>query len=273
MRILFFYPPDDENPLFENNNSFLFAPPLGILYLSKILENHGHTVEVVDLRSDIKRKEDLKSLVSASDSIGISIPSFSLSNSSKLCSLIKEIDPDIPIIVGGPHCSLYPKKLLQEIDADICVNGEGEKPIEKIVNSIEKEEKPDMPGVYYKISADRIRGKEGFNLVEDLDTLPHPARRLVEKYEYGRLFGYKFFKGKCTAVITSRGCPYKCRFCSRDITGMKKYRMRSAKDVVEELYEIYNQGYSSVSIVDENFLANKKRSDKILDSLIRKSRC
>jgi len=269
MKILFFYPPDDGNSLFKNNNSFLFAPPLGILYLSKILEDQGHTVKVIDLRSENIRKKHLKFHVLTSDIIGISIPSFSINNSIELCSMIREIDANIPIIVGGPHCSLYPKELLQKIDADICVIGEGEKPIKKIVESIEKKVRPDLPGIYYKISADEISGKRGFNLVEDLDTLPYPARHLVKKYDYGYLFGYKFFKGKCTAIITSRGCPYKCRFCSRNIPGMKNYRTRSAKDVFEELCEIYNKGYKSVIIVDDNFLANKKRSNKILNLLIK----
>ncbi|MEA2054611.1 MAG: radical SAM protein [Candidatus Thermoplasmatota archaeon] len=248
----------------------MFAPPLGICYLARALENRGDNVEIFDLRYRGTKKEALENILTEVDVVGVSIPSFSLRNAFRLCSFIKEIDPYIPIIIGGPHCSLYPKDVIRKINVDVSVNGEGEGIISMILDALEKGSKPMIPGVFYKDKNGNIKGTKGANIIKNLDEIPFPSRHLVEKYEYGYLFGFKFFKGKCTSTITSRGCPCTCRFCSREITGMEKYRTRSAENVVEELEDIYMDGYNSVIIADDNFLANRKRANRIFDSIIEK---
>lgn len=105
----------------------------------------------------------------------------------------------------------------------------------------------------------------------NLDELPFPARHLVEKYDYGNFsFGFSFtLKGKITNMITSTGCPFHCRFCSRYSHFIKdwSFRERSAESVVNEIQELSGK-YRSVVIVDDNFLADKKRAHKIFDMLL-----
>ena len=123
-------------------------------------------------------------------------------------------------------------------------------------------------GIYYKDNGSILSGKP-LKVINDLDSLPFPARHLVEKYDYSSFsFGYTF-KGKITNLITSKGCPFHCRFCSRYHHFIKdwSFRKRSAENVVNEIQEL-NGKYKSVVIVDDNFLADKKRAHRILDMLI-----
>lgn len=223
-------------------------------------------MEVADLRGEKLTEENVRKFLNNIDAVGITVTNFSFKNSIALCKLIKGIDKDIPVIIGGPLCSLYPRKSLLEMDADISIKGEGE----NLMNSIEKilDEKTNLIGLYYR-KGNEIKGNGIAEEVENLDIIPFPSRHLVEKYEYGYLFGYKFFKQKFTAILTSRGCPYNCRFCSK-IDGMKRYRERSPENVVDEIERLDSDGYNAIAFMDNNFLANKKRADKIMDLIVDK---
>ncbi|RLF40703.1 MAG: radical SAM protein, partial [Thermoplasmata archaeon] len=94
-----------------------------------------------------------------------------------------------------------------------------------------------------------------------------PDRKLVDKYNYGFLFGSKLGKGKFTSIITSRGCPYRCRFCQRNFFAMNCFRMRSAENVLQEL-KLLNDSFDSVLFADDNFLVNRKRAERILEGII-----
>jgi len=115
----------------------------------------------------------------------------------------------------------------------------------------------------------KIKSGLPLKFIDDLDSLPFPARHLVEKNEYGRFMNAYPFKRKFTSMISSRGCPYKCRFCARYSNVIKDYgyRERSPENVVKEIEKIDGK-YRSVMIVDDNFLVNVKRAHKICDMLI-----
>jgi radical SAM superfamily enzyme YgiQ (UPF0313 family) len=106
-------------------------------------------------------------------------------------------------------------------------------------------------------------------MVKDLDKIPFPARHLVKDNDYGYLFGSKVGKGKVTSMLSSRGCPMSCRFCQRNFFGMNTFRQRSAENVIDELMQIKEEGYKTVLFVDDNFLVDKKRAEKIMDSVIK----
>ena len=246
-----------------------FAPPLGILYLSSCLESAGHNASVIDYWAEKFNEKKLASSIKESDAIGISITGFNLKESLQICHIIKETDPEIPLVVGGPHITLYPKKSLKECKADIAVVGEAELTISKIVDSIiGKSKLKDINGVYFFDNGKIKHGKEP-TIVKDLDVLPFPARHLVKDYEYGYLFGSKVGKGKATSILSSRGCPMKCRFCQRNFFGMNIFRQRSAENVIDELKKISDDGYNTALFVDDNFLADKKRAEKIMDGIIK----
>ena len=123
-----------------------------------------------------------------------------------------------------------------------------------------------VSGIHYR-EHDGIKSGKKPEIVGDLDSIPFPARHLVDKYDYGKVNNTYLFRPKLTSMVTSRGCPFQCRFCSRHALSYNTYRQRSAENVMKEIQEI-NDTYGSVYIVDDNFLADKRRAHTIMDSLI-----
>ncbi len=253
---------------------FIFVPsiqpPLGLLYLGAVLEHDGHKVEVLDYYAEDISREQLKNSLMSSDAVGMTVYTDDYKPAADISRMIKEINPEIPLIIGGPHCTFLQKRSLSDIpDADISVMGEGEHVILDLVRFLQGRKKlSDIHGIYYRDNDSIISGKP-LQVIDNLDALPFPARHLVDKYDYGDLpFGYKL-KKRVTALITSKGCPFHCRFCARygNFINDWGFRKRSAENVVKEIQEIDGK-YRSVMIVDDNFLADKKRAHRIFDMLL-----
>lgn len=270
MKILLIRPGDREKIYRFFVCSPLSHPPLGLLYIGAALEKEGHKVEVLDYYAEDISREKLENSLKSSDAVGMMVYTNDYKPSLKISRLIKEINPDIPLIIGGPHCTFLQKQsLIDAPDADICVVGEGEEVILDIVKFLQGKMKlSDIHGIYYRDN-NSIKSGKPLKVIDNLDNLPFPARHLVEKYDYGAFaFGYNI-KKKVTSLISSKGCPFQCRFCSRYSNLIKdwSFRMRSAENVVNEILEI-NDKYRSIMVVDDNFLADKKRAHKIFDMLL-----
>ncbi len=248
-----------------------YLPPLGLLYIAKQLEKRDQKVQVVDFVAEPFTEERLQKLLEKTDVACVTITTQIAASAEKLIAFIKKTTPKILVIVGGPHCTLQGQQVLQEIIADISVIGDGEETINEILDVFEKKKTlADVHGIYYRDHGEIKAGLPGYE-IEDLDHIHFPSRHLVQQYSYGKrqIAGVTFFaKGKITSMVTTRGCPFRCRFCvSKSI--FKNYRSRSAENVLEELEEIA-QEYDSVFIVDDNFLSEKKRAERIMDLLIEK---
>jgi radical SAM superfamily enzyme YgiQ (UPF0313 family) len=244
-------------------------PPLGLEYIGASIEQEGHKVEIIDFGAEAVSKEQLEKSLMTSDAVGMNIYTNNYKNVADTARLIKEVDPKIPLIIGGPHCTFLKSNSLSDVpDADIAVELEGELVIIDLIKFIQGRKKlSDIHGIYYRDN-NQIKSGRPYKIIENLDSIPFPARHLVEKYDYGNLpRGY--MPKKFTSMITSRGCPFRCRFCVRYSNVKKGYsfRKRSVKNVVEEIQEI-NEKYRSVAIVDDNFLADIKRANKIFDRLL-----
>lgn len=244
------------------------TPPLGLLYVGRALEDKGHVVDVFQFFAEETPEEKIKKSLTSVDSVGISVSTPSYKDVAHIVKIIKESDPSMPVIIGGPHCTFHSKKSLIHIPmADISLEGEGDLAIKEVAKALEGTKKlSEVPGIYYREDGDIKSGKTP-EIIKDLDSIPFPARHLVDKYDYGKINNTYLFKPKLTSMVTSRGCPFHCRFCSRHAISYNTYRQRSAENVVKEIQEI-NDKYRSVYIVDDNFLADKKRAHKIMDSLI-----
>jgi len=245
-------------------------PPLGLLYIASSLEQNGHSAEVIDLGAESISKQYLERKLATVDAVGMSVYTNNYKSVADTARAVKQIAPKIPLIIGGPHCSFLKERALSDItDADISIDLEGEFVILDLVKYLQGEKNlSDISGISYKIKNKIELGKNP-GIIKDLDALPFPARHLVEKYDYGNFpSGYRPRK-KFTSMLTSRGCPFRCRFCSKygNIVDGYGFRQRSAQNVIKEIQEI-DEKYGSVKIVDENFLANAKRAHKIFDTLL-----
>lgn len=245
-------------------------PPLGLLYIGAVLENEGYIVEVIDYYAEDFSNELLEKSVISSDVVGMTVYTNDLNISFDISKKIKKINPKIPLIIGGPHCTFLKERSLLDLPhADISVMGEGEEVILDIVRYLNGDKNiSDIHGIIYRNNGKIVCGKP-LKIIDDINSLPFPARHLVQKYDYNSsAFGYKT-KKKLTTIMTSRGCPFKCRFCARygNIISKWGYRKRSAENVFNEIQEIYDK-YGTIAIVDDNFLENKKRVHKFFDLIL-----
>ncbi len=247
-----------------------FHPPLGLQYLGAVLEKNGHKVEIIDYCVEKFSLEKLKNALMRADFVGMSAYTPNINSTISDAKLIKEIAPEIPLVIGGPHCTFLKGNSLKDIPhADIAISGEGENVITDIVKYLQGRKKiSDIPGVFYRKN-EKINQGRPLEVIQDLDSICFPARHLVEKYDYGKINGSYLYRPRFTSMITSRGCPFRCRFCVRYSNFIEKwnFRQRSAENVVKEIIEI-DEKYNSVVIVDDNFLMDKKRANKIFDKLI-----
>lgn len=244
-------------------------PPLGVLYLGSALENAGHKAEVIDFNIDKDPYAAIDKSINHSDAIGLSVDNHLFHESAKIAQYIKNKDPDLPVIIGGPHCTLYQKQSLINISAaDVSVIGDGEQVIVDIAEAFKGTRSlRDIPGVLYRNNSNIAHGKPE-EPIKNLDDLPFPARHLVAKYEYGKSSKLFMDKTRLTSLATARGCPFRCRYCHYNGVWNPCYRQRSVKNVIAEFRDIIDQGYQSVMFANPIFLANQKRAHIILDEII-----
>jgi radical SAM superfamily enzyme YgiQ (UPF0313 family) len=263
--------------VYENNTKNLLLdpstlPPLGLLYLGAVLEKEGHTVEILDFCMENITKERLKKNLLSTDAVGMTICSdINFNPYNDVSKMIKEIDPSIPQIIGGPHCTFVQKQSLHDIPlADISVIGEGEHVILDLVKHFQGRIKlEEINGIFFRNNG-HIKSGKPLKMIGNLDDLPFPSRHLVDKYDYGDFpFGFQLRK-IVSSTITSRGCPFKCRFCARynNFFSEWTFRQRSAENILKEFEEI-DEKYKTINIVDDSFLADNKRAHKIFDGLIK----
>lgn len=268
MKFLLIYPPPESFFIRTTQVFYGLSPPLGLLYIATQLLNNGDQVQILDFSAEPFDEQKLFTAAYQADAIGFSILSTSLTEAKKVIQLIQQHKPDIPIIIGGPHCHLLPEKALEETQANICVQGDGEMILENLVKAFNNQKNfSEIPGIFYRTKNSIKRGPVP-QLIQNLDSIPFPARHLVKHYIYGREYNPHLKAGEFTSIITSRGCPHHCRFCSRGSINMQRFRTRTTKNIIAELKEIQAQGYRHVVISDDCFPVNKKQANELFDAII-----
>jgi len=215
------------------------------------------------------------------DIIGVGIPCTAHSESAlKTTKLIRKIYPKIIIVAGGPHISCMRTDFLTEFKSvNYAIIGEGEIAFCHLVESI-RDNKPrtDISGLLYReIENDTVVVKENKpELIKNLDDIPYPAYHLINMDHFFRRYE-KGFIGRniighthSISMITSRGCPYKCVFCSIHIHMGREYRAHSANYVFEHIkYVTEKYGITHISFEDDNFNLRRTRCVDIFDKLLR----
>lgn len=172
------------------------------------------------------------------------------------------------LVTGGPLPSLYPEEYLHEFDA-VCV-GEGEETLVDLVRtSEEKMDLSDVQGICFNLRPGTNAPRQVVKTpprppIRNLDSIPFPARDLFDNAAYQNYF-LKRFGRKQTSIITTRGCPFDCDFCSRPV--FSNFRARSARSVVDELSEIAMLGYDWVWFSDDCFTLSTRRVEEICEKM------
>jgi len=235
------------NPPQFNSIDDRIDPPLGLMYIAATLEQNGYSPVITDLAA--RKKEDWKTLIPPADIYGFTIFSASLNTARDIAKVIKQQYKGSSIIAGGPHPTSLPNETIAYPEFDHVIVGEGEYAFIDFMRNNEVGLKNE------KI----IRAKR----IENIDQLSLPARHLVDMQSYTREVEGK----KATSLITSRGCPYDCNFCCKDIHGTK-VRYESPDKVIQEIADIQkNYDIHSFIFYDDIFTLNRKRLPVICDQL------
>jgi anaerobic magnesium-protoporphyrin IX monomethyl ester cyclase len=251
-----------------NDNSIFRFPPLGLGYLSASLQKNGFEVELVDC-TFLKFNQAVEKAVQANPKIVGFYCMFSMKKTAlQLAQAIKnQIHDDCLFVVGGPLPSWMPEAFLDVFD--VVAVGEGEQTIVQLAQAVaQKKPLSDIKGLAYR-SSDHLIMTPPRPFIENLDSLPFPTRNLFDNEAYKKYykdqFGYT-----TTSMITSRGCPFSCDFCSRPIFGADM-RARSVCNIVDEVEEIVRLGYERVWFADDCFTLNNKHVIAVCEEMRRRS--
>ncbi|MBE2233431.1 MAG: radical SAM protein [Anaerolinea sp.] len=278
------------NPRFRLPIDTRTTAHLGLAYLGAVSQKRGDTVRVFDCDVEEQSLEDFVQEFKP-NLIGITANTPQVKQAWRTAKAIKEVH-DVPIVLGGPHVSVAAEGLdyesVERPYVDMVVRGEGEAPWLEISNKVEdflrssedtstaalmdpnKHIWDEMLGITYKTSDGQVYRNMDAKVINDLDSLPWPAYNLFRMNKYTNLQpatdhvdGARSF-----SIMTSRGCPYRCTFCSQSIMPIK-WRARTAENVIEEWRHLVHElGAEEIGVLDDSANIRRDRLMVLSDMLI-----
>lgn len=248
-------------------------PPLGLAYLAAFLEKEGHQVKIFDfgLTPDSSSEQDISQVLDyAPDLAGLTAMTNNYHSALAIARTLKDAKP-LPIVIGGPHATVFPDRVIKEPSFDYLVYGEGEETLSQLVKALaETDLRPSparlrsIPGLSFR-DGDQIVQNAARPLIRDLDALPFPARHLFDMERYPL---YAPDGQRMITILSSRGCPYNCSYCFKGIVG-RVYRQRSADNIIAEIRSIID-AYSirNFYFIDDLFTINSRRLKELTQRLI-----
>jgi len=267
MNILLVTPSSETSAGREIGNMY----PIGLGYLGTVLENKGYDVNVLDY-SNIdwdNAERELSEVIKTQNPriVGISCMVTNRTSSFKLAKLVKKIDPKITVVMGGVHPTTMFKQVINHYSTDFVVVGEGEITLLELVNAIENkwsfEKLKKINGLVFKYNGQIIVNEPRPKMTnEQLDALP------IFKHEY---FKKKIDQFGIVFIITSRGCPFNCSFCSSSQYWGRLRRQRNAENVFSEIKYVKERfpNMKRIYFADDEFLCDKKRIIEVCKKIVK----
>lgn len=263
-------------------------PPLGLAYLAAYLEQNKFEVKILDvLALGIKTREKkgkgtrvglsarkikryIKDYNPDIVGVGTMFTPFA-EDAHEIAKLVKSVNQKILVVSGGAHSSIDPKLVLKDNDVDVVIRGEGEVTFLNLVKAMAKK------GGWRKVTGISYRrGKKVVQnpptpFIKDLDTLPFPARHLLPMDIYDTPDDPFSMRHPLTSMVTSRGCPGNCVYCSVHSVWGHTWRGRSANNVVDEIEHLMKDyGIREIHFQDDSMSISKKRMNEICDEIIKR---
>ena len=269
MKVLFVNPPQTAS---KYKFMGVIAPPLGIAYMAGVLQENNIDVEILDASAEdmdfkdvekelLKRKPDLVALTALTPTIGRAL---------ETAQVVKETLPDAIVVMGGYHPTFNFIETLEDENVDIVIRGEGEYIMLNLVQALENQSSlHDVKGIVFedKNSKEIVVNPEA-PLIQDLDELPFPALNLLPMKKY-RLLD---MDTHMTTMITTRGCPMQCSFCSSAAMHGKKIRERNVENIVDEIeYLKTNYDIDTIAFMDDTFTFKKRKVMAICDEILKRN--
>jgi radical SAM superfamily enzyme YgiQ (UPF0313 family) len=299
MKILLIQPPIE-----DFYQTTIRTQPIGLAYLAASLKNRSHDVEILDCQTEKKTSIPIPAELSylkdfypfndrspfklysgyyhfgmewkevgqkikdtKADVFGIS-SSFTPYHGEALemAQIIKQWDREKIVVMGGAHVSCDPKAVLQNPLVDYVILGEGEVRFPLLLEQLGKgkvDQFEEIDGVGYRKNGEiKISSLKSF--IQDLDSLSHPARELLDPDRY------RMRKKRSTMIITSRGCPHGCAYCSAHLVMGTSFRTRTPEAILKEMKECQEQyGIRIFDIEDDNFTFDQERAKRLMSLIIK----
>ena len=284
---------------FEKTAPPVSGLPLGILSIAAVLRKAGHDMTLYDaiVGADEKRWdvecvdgiyrmgatwEEIQSVVAGTnpDVVGISNQFTSqLDNAIQTARAVKEVNNNISVVMGGPHASVMPSAFFEKPGiVDFAVMGEGENTMVELLDCLQsKGNLRSVKGIAFAEGGNLILNEKR-NFITDLDSLPLPAYDLLdmERYFYFNKMGkdgresYRYPDSeRSISMITSRGCPFNCIFCSIHMSMGRKFRAHSVTYVLDHIRQVREQyRIKHIHFEDDNYSFDMNRFSDILDGII-----
>lgn len=243
-------------------------PPLNLALLASYLKARNHCVEILDLNIEPdlngvhlqKRIRDAKP-----DLIGLTMTSAQYSVARDIVWNIKSIDKNLKCIVGGPHVSALPAETIKDCGFDAAVIGEGEETLARLAAGENWETIPNL--CYFENGKPKFTPRDATPL--KMDDLEFPAWELfdLDKYRAEKIMSRRERVGP---LETSRGCPWGCIYCNKNIFGTK-FRYKSPQRVVDEIEHMLSFGFEEIHVIDDNFSTHLERAKLICEEILRRN--
>ena len=264
------------------------ATPSGLCYLAAALERNGFAVQVLnaertvenhyyDWTKEIDAFESFRALdikqhpvwartmakvaQYAPDLVGISIRTPALESARNLCVLLREWNPDVPLVVGGPHPTVMPGEILQSGLVDYVIRGEGEETLVELARCLETAGDPTgIKGLSFRGDRGVVHNED--RPLADLAAIAPPAKHLMMDLA-------EHDQDDFNPIMTSRGCPYSCIFCGSSNIWGRKVRYREPEDIVREMRDIHDRFDTRFfSFDDDTFTLNEKHVRRICELIM-----
>jgi radical SAM superfamily enzyme YgiQ (UPF0313 family) len=272
MKILFINPPFSKYSGVEGHGGKI--APLNLGYLASYVRQKKPEIEVgiLDCEGLDLSYDQIKEYIDKfkPDIAAITMPTPAYKHVIRVIDVVKSLNDKTIIVIGGPHPTALPKDILEtEKNIDFAIIGEGELTFLELVDFLENNNKD-----YHKIKGlvfrdqNKIIINELRELIQNLDSLPFPAKDLLPVHNYYLPPTKKITSGLSTNIVTSRGCPFNCTFCMAKTIWKRQTRFRSIKNVVDEIEEcVKKYNHKDFGLHDEFFTVNKKRVIEFCDEL------
>jgi|TARA_Y100000294_G_scaffold148315_1_gene144653 radical SAM superfamily enzyme YgiQ (UPF0313 family) len=292
----------EDGNIFERKHC---SQPIGLAYLAASLLTHGYDVEVLDTLAEGYENEryvepfiiygldmeDIKQRILSvkPDVIGISVLfSNRIGEAHQIAGAVKDMLPEVKIVLGGQHPSATPMEIMKDPNINFVISCEADLSLIQLMNALNHR----MPlnnirGLYFRSSDGAIHdsmsktpavlngkgwkyySRKDAPIPQDLDELPMPAWHLFPMETYWksavRVGGGDIMRERFGVLISTRGCPHVCNFCTCPLlSGYKAYRQRSNENVIKEMRHLIDQfGVQEIQFMDDNFFVSKPRAKRL----------
>lgn len=269
MRVLLVIPPNSQQERYGAlSDTGTLYPPLGLAYIAAVAEKQGAEVKVIDSEAMNYSYRDIEKIARnfKPDIVGMPTYCTTISRCYKVAEIIKNIDKNIKIVLGGAQATLEPEKTISNEYTDFVIYGEGEIPFENLLNYLEKnKDLSKIKGLVWKKRKIIINPPQ--EIIKNIDDVPFPARHLFPMDKYHSSANLR--GNRTLNVMTSRGCPYRCAYCAGSLIFGKSFRYHGIDRVIAEIKELKEKYHADdIQFFDETFTVNKKRVIDLCNKMI-----